>query len=128
MVGGLRSGLAAMAELSRRSVPFVGVEQHTGVGGIWDVTSAHSPIYEGLSCNASRFLMTLEEPWAMPKDGPIFPTDRHILQYLNRYADKHNIRQHCRFGCRVEEATFNNVRQCWNKRYTVLSSGEERTE
>ena len=47
VVGAGPAGLCAMAELGRRSVPFVGLEQHSGVGGIWDVASGHSSMYEG---------------------------------------------------------------------------------
>lgn len=128
VVGAGPGGLCVMAELSRRLVPFVCMEQHTGVGGIWDVTSEHSPMYEGLSCNASRYSMTLDKPWDLPKDGPLFPTDRELLIYLNQYADKHDLRRHCRFGRRVEQATFDEQQQCWTVRYRQLASGEEREE
>ena len=128
VVGAGPGGLCAMAELNRRSIPFVCLELHSGVGGIWDVASTHSPMYEGLTCNGSRYSMTLDKPWDMPNDDPLFPTDRHIPAYLNHFADKHDIRQHCRFGCRVEQATFDEAVQCWSVRYKEVASGEERTE
>ena len=131
VVGAGPGGLCAMDALLRRSVACVCLEQHTGVGGIWDVTSTHSSVYSGLACNASRYSMTLDKPWDMAKADPgepLFPTDRHILAYLNHFADKHDIRQHCRFGCRVEQATFDEAVQCWSVRYKEVASGEERTE
>ena len=85
-------------------------------------------MYDGLSCNASRYSMTLDKPWDMPNDGPLFPTNRDVLAYHNRFADKHDIRRHCRFGCRVEEATFDDAKQCWSVQYEEMASGEERTE
>ena len=128
VVGAGPGGLCVMAELSRRSIPFVGIEQHTGVGGIWDTSSAHSSVYEGLTCNGSSYSMTLDKHWDMPADDPLFPNQRHVLRYLNTFADKHNIGPHCRFGCRVEQSTFDNDKQCWVVRYKVLASGEVRTE
>ena len=129
VVGAGPGGLCAMAELQRRNIPFVCMEQHTGVGGIWDVDSSHSSVYPGLSCNGSRFSMTLDKPWDMPSDGPLYPTDSHILSYLNQFADKHDIRQHCRFNCRVEEATFDDREShCWTVRYKDVTTGVERVE
>ena len=72
--------------------------------------------------------MTLDKPWDMSNDDPLFPTERHILAYLDRFADKHDIRRHCRFQCRVEEATFDDAKQCWSVQYKEMASGEERTE
>ena len=128
VVGAGPAGLCVMAELSRRSVAYVCMEQHSGVGGIWDTTSAHSSVYEGLTCNASRYSMTLDKPWDMPDTDPLFPTDRHILAYLDHFADKHDVRRHCRFGCRVEQAVFDEEEQCWEVRYKEVASGEERSE
>ena len=128
VVGAGPAGLCVMAELSRRSVPFVCIEQHSGVGGIWDVASTHSPMYTGLACNGSRYSMTLDKPWDMPDTDPLFPTDRHILAYLDHFADKHDVRRHCRFGCRVEQAVFDEEEQCWEVRYKEMASGEERSE
>ena len=128
VVGAGPAGLCAMAELNRRSIPFVCLELHSGVGGIWDVTSAESSMYEGLTCNISKYSMSLEQPWDMPETDPLFPTHHHILAYLNHFADKHDIRQHCRFGCRVEQATFDEAVQCWSVWYKEVASGEERTE
>ena len=53
---------------------------------------------------------------------------RHILAYLHAFADKHDIRRHCRFACRVQQATYDEAEQCWQVRYTQLASGEEHTE
>ena len=128
VVGAGPAGLCVMAELSRRSVPFVCMEQHSGVGGIWDVASPHSSLYEGLTCNVSKYSMTLEQPWDMPETDAQFPTHQQVLAYLDHYADKHDIRQHCRFGCRVEQAAFDDDEQCWHVGYKVMASGEERSE
>ena len=130
VVGAGPGGLCAMAALIRRSVTCVCLEQHTGVGGIWDTASEHSSVYEGLSCNASRYSMTLDQPWDIPRapNDALFPTERHMLAYLNHFADKHDIRQHCRFGCLVEQTAFDEQQQCWQVRYKLLATGEERTE
>ena len=130
VIGAGPGGLAAMAALLRRSVTCVCLEQHTGVGGIWDTASEHSSVYEGLSCNASRYSMTLDQPWDIPRapNDALFPTERHMLAYLNHFADKHDIRQHCRFGCLVEQTAFDEQQQCWQVRYKLLATGEERTE
>ena len=72
--------------------------------------------------------MTLQQPWDMPDTYEQFPTHEQVLEYLNHYADKHGIRQHCRFGCRVEQATFDEAKRCWCVIYKEVASGVERTE
>ncbi|HMU28028.1 MAG TPA: NAD(P)-binding protein, partial [Solirubrobacterales bacterium] len=54
LVGAGPTGLSAARNLSRRGIPFVGFEIHTDVGGLWDIESEKSTMYESAHLISSK--------------------------------------------------------------------------
>ncbi len=46
VIGAGPMGLATARVLQKHGLPFVGFEQHSDVGGLWDIENPHSTVYE----------------------------------------------------------------------------------
>ena len=128
VIGAGPAGLAAMAELVARSVPFVCMEQSADVGGMWDrQNNAASPVYPSLTSNVSRFSMTLSKPFDMPERWPLYVPHQLVLSYLQGFADRHRLRPHIRFHHRVTQCHFDEAAQRWHVHFTNAANGAEST-
>jgi cation diffusion facilitator CzcD-associated flavoprotein CzcO len=84
VVGAGPSGLASSRELARAGVRHLVVERGPTIGNTW----AH--LYEGLVLHTGKHLSALPG-MPFPESTPLFPTRRHFLDYLQRYADAHQL-------------------------------------
>ena len=101
VVGAGPSGLAAIRELVASGRDVVGVERHTDVGGIWDIDNPGTPMYESAHLISSRTQSALDG-LPMPDDYPDYPSHRQLHAYLQRYADRFDLRRHIRFGTEAQ--------------------------
>ena len=99
IIGAGPGGLAAMAEFKRRGIPFVGVEAHSTVGGMWAQANPESPAYDNLITNSSRATTHLGTP--MPAEWPDYLHHTQALAYLERFAILNGLLPHLRFSTRV---------------------------
>ncbi len=76
------------------------------IGGTWDLFR-----YPGIRSDSDMYTLGYSfEPWTDCKaiaDGP------SILAYLNRVADKYDIRRHIRLSCKVVSASFDSETALW---------------
>ena len=81
IVGAGPAGLATSAELTRAGVPHVVLERGERVGHTWD------NLYESLVLHTGKHLSALPG-LPFPSTTPLFPTRRHVIDYLHRYAER----------------------------------------
>jgi cation diffusion facilitator CzcD-associated flavoprotein CzcO len=93
------------------------LESRDVIGGTWDLFR-----YPGIRSDSDMYTLGYSfEPWTDCKaiaDGP------SILAYVNRVADKYDIRRHIRFGHRVVSASFDTDTALWT--VEVEAGGEGR--
>lgn len=103
LIGAGPSGLAAARNLARRGIPFIGFEEHTDVGGLWDIDSRTSTVYESAHLISSRTTTAFEE-FPMREGTADYPSHWEMREYFRDYADTFDLRRHFRFGTRVVRA------------------------
>jgi hypothetical protein len=103
LIGAGPTGLAAARNLARRGISFVGFETHSEVGGLWDIDSPVSTMYESAHLISSKTTTAYDE-FPMRDEIPDFPSHWQMREYFNDYADTFDLRRHYRFGTSVVRA------------------------
>ena len=103
IVGAGPSGLAAARAMREAAVPFDVVERHRDVGGIWDLESANTPMYESAHFISSKTLSGFDG-FPMPAEYPDYPGRALVLEYIRAFADAHDLRSHIELGVPVTRA------------------------
>src|SRR5262249_25832956 len=104
IVGAGPGGLAAARAFKLFGVPYVHVERHRDVGGIWDADNAGTSIYESAHFISSKTCSAFHG-MPMPDAYPDYPGRAQILAYLRAFADAFDLRATVRFGTEVTAAT-----------------------
>lgn len=100
LIGAGPAGLATARNLQKRGIPFVGIERHGDVGGLWDIDNPHSTVYESAHLISSKRMTEFAE-MPMADDVPDYPSHRQLRQYFRAFADRFALRQLYRFGSEV---------------------------
>ena len=110
-------GMAAHLEAECPGKTYAILERRERLGGTWDLFR-----YPGVRSDSDMHTLGFGfEPWRHEKsiaDGPA------ILEYLDRIVDERGIREHIRFGMRVETADFDSANARWV--VTVVTEEGER--
>lgn len=102
IIGAGPTGLAMARNLDRRNIPFVGFEIHSDVGGLWDIDSPTSTMYESAHLISSKRMTEFKE-FPMPEHVADYPSHREMGQYFRDYATHFGLRRHFRFGTSVDK-------------------------
>jgi 4-hydroxyacetophenone monooxygenase len=118
VVGAGMSGLLAGIRLKQAGIDFTIVEKDADVGGTW-----LENVYPGCRVDNPNHMYSYSfEP---NHDFPQFySTQKVLLSYFQRVADKHDLRGRIRFETSVEEAVFDEARGRW--RIEVKTKNGER--
>ncbi len=103
LIGAGPAGLAAARNLARRGIHFVGFETHSDVGGLWDIDSPLSTMYESAHLISSKTTTAYDE-FPMRDEVADYPSHWEMRTYFNDYADTFDLRRHYRFGTSVVRA------------------------
>jgi hypothetical protein len=103
VIGAGAAGLAAARQLKAHSIPFEVVERERDVGGLWDASLPHSPVYQSTHLISSKPLTQFPD-YPMPREYPDYPNHVQALHYLRSYAKSFGLYDHIRFGRSVERA------------------------
>jgi hypothetical protein len=122
VIGAGAAGLAAARHLEAAGVPFEVLERERDVGGIWDASLPHSPVYHSARLISSKPLTQFPD-FPMPREYPDYPDHTQALSYLRGYATRFGLYDHIRFGQTVERAERAD-RGGWK---VTLSGGETRS-
>jgi cation diffusion facilitator CzcD-associated flavoprotein CzcO len=90
IIGAGPAGLCAAVALKARNIPFEIVDAGDGVGGIWDITRAETPMYEAAHFISSRTQSGFPG-FSMPADYPDYPRHDQVLRYIRAFADHHDL-------------------------------------
>lgn len=102
VIGAGQAGLTAVKAMADRGIPVTCFEATETVGGNWKFGNGHSSAYRSLHIDTPRDALAFAD-LPMPKDWPTFLHHERVAEYLDRYADTFGLREHIRFGTRVEQ-------------------------
>lgn len=109
-------GLGMAQALKVADIPYDQVDASDDIGGNW-----YHGVYETVHIISSRKITQFTH-FPMPDDYPDFPSGQHIRDYLNRFADHFQLREHIELNCQVEY-----VRPIENNLWEItLTNGEQR--
>lgn len=100
IIGAGPGGLAAARALAARGLDYIHYERNSGVGGVWDIDSPGTPMYESAHFISSRTVSGFSG-FDMPADYPDYPNHRQILAYLRAFADRFGLTDRVRFNTEV---------------------------
>jgi hypothetical protein len=92
--------------LTERQLPYVHLERHSGLGGVWDIDNPGSPMYESAHFNSSKTHSAFGG-WPMPENFPDYPSHRQILSYLRSFADAYRLTDRIEFAVAVRRVEKN---------------------
>lgn len=121
VVGAGPAGLVLTRRLAESGVSFEVFERNDDVGGIWDIETPNSPMYESAHFISSRTLSGFDG-FPMPETYPDYPDHRQILTYIRSFADAFDLRRHITFSTGVDHARRDD-RDTWT---VELSDGTTR--
>lgn len=107
IIGAGATGLAAARNLGRYGLPWQGYEAASNVGGLWDISSPRSTMYESAHLISSRTTTQFAE-FPMRESVADYPSHRDLLGYFGDFADAFDLRPGFRFDAavtRIEPAT-----------------------
>ncbi len=100
IIGAGPAGLAVARALRGHGVKYDHFERHSGVGGLWDIDSPGSPMYESAHFISSRTVSGFTG-FDMPEDFPDYPDHRRVLAYLQDFADAHHLTDNIQFHTEI---------------------------
>lgn len=103
VIGAGPAGLAGARNLARRGIDFVGFDISSGVGGLWDIDSPKSTMYESAHLISSKTTTAYDE-FPMRDGIADYPSHRDMRAYFNDYADTFDLKKHFRFETEVIRA------------------------
>lgn len=109
IIGAGSAGLCTGVQLNEAGFDdYVILEQGDGIGGTWFWNR-----YPGAECDVQSHLYSFSfEPkadWSQP-----FAGQAEILEYLNKVADKYDVRRHIRFNTSVTALHWSDERKVWD--------------
>ncbi|MEO6941970.1 MAG: NAD(P)-binding domain-containing protein [Terrimesophilobacter sp.] len=114
LIGAGPSGLAGARNLSRFGIGFDGFESAAGVGGLWNIDSPRSTVYESAHLISSRTTTQFTE-FPMLDGTPDYPGHADLMRYFERFADEFDLAKHFRFNTEVVSVTRAN--NTWDVRW-----------
>lgn len=124
IIGAGPSGLAAARNLDRQGVPWVGFDLADDVGGLWNIDSPRSTVYDSAHLISSARTTEFAE-FPMPADTPDYPDHRRLLAYFRDFAEHFGLRDRFRFGTEVVRAEPLGAARDSGWRLTVRNVGDD---
>ena len=122
LIGAGPSGLAGARCLQKHGVAFQGFEAHDDVGGLWNIHNPRSTVYESAHLISSKRMTEFAE-FPMADSVADYPSHRELLDYFRAFADHFGLRQHYRFGTRVQKVEP--VSQAPDTRWRLTTEGPD---
>lgn len=100
IIGAGPAGLAAARWLKREGFDPILFDQGDKLGGQWSADPRYSGIWPSMHTNTCREMTQFSDLPHEP-ETPIYPCNRTMLAYLERYVDRFELRSHIRLRTRV---------------------------
>ena len=123
IIGAGPSGLAAARALTKHGIDWVGFDLAGDVGGLWNIDSPRSTVYNSAHLISSARTTEFTE-FPMPADTPDYPDHRRLLAYFRDFADHFGLRDGFRFNTEVVRAEPLGAGRDAGWRLTVREGGE----
>ncbi|WP_295801195.1 NAD(P)-binding domain-containing protein [uncultured Microbulbifer sp.] len=100
VIGAGPMGLCSVRNLVKHGIPCVGFEIHGDVGGLWDIDSPTSTMYESAHLISSKRMTEFAE-FPMGDEVALFPHHSEMCTYFRDYARKFDLYRHYEFNTEV---------------------------
>lgn len=100
VIGAGPTGLAAVRNLTLHGFDVLGFESHSDVGGLWDIDSPTSTMYESAHLISSKGMTEFAE-FPMHDDVATYPHHQEMRDYFRAYARQFQLYDHYRFSTTV---------------------------
>lgn len=100
-------GLCTVRRLAEKGIKVLGLEAHSDVGGLWDIDSPTSTMYESAHLISSK-RMTEFDDFPMSHDVATYPRHDQLKHYFQSYATHFDLYRHYQFNCWVESVEPHN--------------------
>jgi cation diffusion facilitator CzcD-associated flavoprotein CzcO len=104
VIGAGPMGLACARNLQKVGIPFIGFEIHRDVGGLWDIHSPTSTMYESAHLISSKRMTEFAE-FPMADEVATYPHHRQMAAYFRDYARHFDLYRHYEFSTEVVSIT-----------------------
>lgn len=122
VIGAGPMGLCTMRNLRKFGIPCIGFEVHSDVGGLWDIDSPTSTMYESAHLISSKRMTEFAE-FPMDEGVAEYPSHMEMCIYFRAYARKFGLYNHYEFNTEVVKC----VRSGEGWLITTRSKGREQT-
>ncbi|KAF9904097.1 Cyclopentanone 1,2-monooxygenase (CPMO) [Linnemannia zychae] len=126
VIGAGASGLAAIKECldEKDLVDVVAFERESYLGGLWRYVEVseenpdpHSSVYKSTIINTSKELMAYSD-FPIPLDWPTYLPNTKVALYLDKYAERFDLKRHIRFSTQVVEVKeLHDEQKRWSIRF-----------
>jgi len=107
VIGGGFCGIAMGVQLELLQIPYAVLERHHDLGGTWNRHRYPDVRVDTISISY-EFGFEKNYPWT-----EYFARGPEVRRYLEHVATKYGVRPNMRFGCDVQQATFDEERDLW---------------
>ena len=107
VIGAGPMGLCTVRRLAEKGIKVLGLEAHSDVGGLWDIDSPTSTMYESAHLISSK-RMTEFDDFPMSHDVATYPRHDQLKHYFQSYAAHFDLYRHYQFNCWVESVEPHN--------------------
>ncbi|MDI1300881.1 MAG: NAD(P)-binding domain-containing protein [bacterium] len=100
VIGAGPMGLCTARQLKKHGIPFIGIEQHSDVGGLWDISNPHSTVYSTAHLISSKHTTEFTE-FPMRAEVATYPHHSELCRYFHDYAAHFGLYDHYEFSTRA---------------------------
>ncbi|KUJ80204.1 monooxygenase [Microbulbifer flavimaris] len=122
VIGAGPMGLCTVRNLNKHGIPCVGFEIHSDVGGLWDIDSPTSTMYESAHLISSKKMTEFAE-FPMKDSVAQFPHHEELKEYFHDYAREFGLYDLYEFNTEVVRCE----RDGTDWKITTRCNGEEQT-
>lgn len=127
VIGAGPMGLATARNLKKYHIPFIGFEIHSDVGGLWDINSPTSTMYDSAHLISSKKMTEFSE-FPMAEEVAIYPHHRQMAEYFRNYARHFDLYRDYEFSTEVvsvqpQDGRWSVTTRCDGEQTTRLFDG-----